>query len=118
MLGLDPGGAEGPRSRAWVTAEPVDQHRIGEVARPPLAGQLPARAGGLFDADGAGELVILGRVQESSLEQYTRERVAQLRVAQGGGGMEEDSEDARTLSVLFNSSSKRGRRFADTVDLM
>ena len=101
---------------SWVVAEPVKGKLVGEVVDPPADWTPTTRTRGLLEVDGAH--ILVERIRDSAVEGYRRDRVAAFREAKAGGADDFEDEDIRTLSVNFNANGRRGRRFADTVELM
>ena len=101
---------------SWVVAEPVKGKLIGEVVVPPADWTATAKTRGLLEVDGVH--ILVERIKDSAVEGYRRDRVAALREATAGDTDDFEDEDIRTLSVNFNANGRRGRRFADTVEMM
>ena len=120
-LGLDvagaaPAGAPAPHWPAWVLAEPVGEHLVGE--------RVLHRAGDPTDARDALVLVDGARVHarrvesQDELNALCETVISRCRSARAMGGNDvEVGEDERTLSVVLHGDS-RYRAFQDAVGHM
>ena len=116
LLGVPEEAEEATSGSSWVVAEPVKGKLIGDEVVPPVGWSPGGMNRGLLEVD--GDLVLVERVREVDLDRYRRDRLSLFRGAGSGGVEEDEGDDIRTLSVNFNASGRRGRRFVDTVEMM